>query len=103
MGCKCFGVGSWTPTLATKTKTSRGWGTRDDRVREFALAHPSDKNKDVARMGHPGPEAVRALEGLADGVVEGGADLADGLVGAVGPGAIGEQDYGDAGVEIDPQ
>jgi hypothetical protein len=33
------------PTLATKTKASRGWGTR--------FSHPSRKNKDAARVGHP--------------------------------------------------
>lgn len=34
------------------------------------------------------------LEGFADGVVKGWPDLADQLAGAVGPGAVGEQDDG---------
>jgi hypothetical protein len=60
------------PTLATKTRTSRGWGTRSlvvvhpSQVSEarpgapespaglgVVVSHPSDKNKDVARVGHP--------------------------------------------------
>src|ERR1700735_201229 len=69
------------PTLATKTKTSQEWGTRglwrtrkqqkqeqpqvlrlrlksglaqDDKPWwAGVLSHPCDKNKDVARMGHP--------------------------------------------------
>jgi len=52
-------AGRWAnPTLAAKTKTRRGWGTRG--VEETGAAgalgspHPSRKNKDAARVGHPG-------------------------------------------------
>ncbi len=51
-------VGSCSPTLAAKTKTRRGWGTQDGVGTSrgwsgFLLSHPSDKNKDVERMGQP--------------------------------------------------
>src|SRR5580658_7973642 len=35
--------GSWYPTLATKTRTSQGWGTQ--RCLGFVLSHLSDKER----------------------------------------------------------
>jgi hypothetical protein len=42
------------------------------------------------------------LKGFADGVVKEGPDFADQLAVAIRPGAVGEQDDGDGGVEVDP-
>jgi hypothetical protein len=42
------------------------------------------------------------LERLADSIVEGGADFANLLALAIGPGAVGEQGDGDARFKIDP-
>jgi len=44
-----------------------------------------------------------ALEGLEDGVVEAGTDLFDRLIGAVGPGSIGEERHGEVALGVDPQ
>src|SRR5580692_11567021 len=43
------------------------------------------------------------LEGFAGGVVECGADFPDELALPVGPGTVGEQNYGHLGIEVDPQ
>ena len=42
-------------------------------------------------------------EGLANGVVERGADLLDGLILTVGPGAVGQQDNSNGGIEVYPK
>ncbi len=47
------GWGSWSPTLAAKTKTRRGWGTRQVIWAQVAWLSPTLNAKDAFRMGHP--------------------------------------------------
>ena len=65
----------------------------EDFATDFELAQLGEKRADAfdslfSERGHVSPGF---LQGLDYGVVEYGADLFDGVIGAVGPGAIGEQ------------
>ena len=89
---------------------SEGEGT-SPAGRETSCERARDEGRDRAIPGLQEKETwapsfcemeQKNLEGVADGVVEGGADFLDLLGLAVGPGAVGEQDDGDAFVEVDP-
>jgi len=49
------------------------------------------------------PTASEAFQRLDDCIVKFGAQLLDGLIAAIGPGAIGEQGYGQMATWVDPQ
>ena len=63
-------------------------------------------NRSAGRVGqeHAARSIIQpAVQSLPDGIVECGPDLPDGLVAAIGPGAVGQQDDRNVRLQIDPE
>ena len=77
----------------------------DDFANDFELAQLGEKRADAfdLHFSERGQVLRGFLQRLDDGVVEYGADLFDGMIGAVGPGAIGQQRDRKFARGIDPE